>query len=190
MTDTQINDAILKGGKAEKDAIAYIYQDEDYRTNTQIIARNHRRLRLTEWMDVFNESIIQLVKSLKKGNYKGDRPLLDYFKGICRNICAEFYRKENRDQQRLDPRDIPMEDLRTPYLIAVEEDFKAIMRKAFAELSEMCRQILTLRMKGISMREIAKILGLSNERTAITYAARCRNRLRDILEKTPFFNQR
>ncbi len=188
MTDAQIIDAIVNQDEmVEKEAIAFLYKNEHYRTITQKIARNHRALRLYTWEDVYNESIIQLIKSIKKGNFKGDRSLLDYFKGICRNICSEFYRKENKDQQRLDPKDIPTEDLRTPFSIALEEDLKRIMREAFAKLSKRCQEILTLRMKGFSMREIAKMLGLSNERTAITYAARCRYQLRDFLGGTDFF---
>ncbi len=190
MTDAQIVDAIVnQGGNEERKAIAFLYQNEHYKTSTQKIAHSHRRLRLHTWEDVFSQSIIQLVKSIKKGNYKGDRSLLEYFKGICRNVCSEFYRKENRDRDRIDPRDIPIEDLRTPYLITVEEEFKQILREAFAKLTERCQNILSLRMKDFSMKEIAESVGLRNERTAIVYAFRCRQQLRDILESTPFFNQ-
>lgn len=177
MTDEEIISSILIGGKQEDMALAFIYNNETYRSNAKKIYNSYKNIKLKTWLDIFHDSIIQLVKSICMGKYLGDNAILVFFKGIYRNKCKEALRLSTgkRATLELPPQDIA--DLQSPLDIILSEGLKELLREVIARLDTKCKDLLTLWSERYSMKEITQQMKLSSERIAITYNARCKKRL-------------
>ena len=90
MQDKDLLTAILSGGAAEDKALDFIYNGADYRNDAQKIYATFDNIKLKTWLDIFHDTIIQLVKSIRMGKYQGDSPILVYFMGLS------FYQYLNR----------------------------------------------------------------------------------------------
>ncbi len=189
MTDDQIIEGIRTGEAAQHAAVEYIYKDKKYRKCAENVVRNYPGLRLEDWEGVFHESIVQLLKSVKKGKFDGSKALVKYFDGICRNVCRKFYRDGNKDRNNEDKLQIEEVDYETPFDLLVDDEIGAILDEAFEQLSEQCRKILKLWALRYKMTEIAELCGLKNQRNAITYRSRCMQRLKNIMKNDPRINQ-
>lgn len=177
MKDQELITAILKGGKQEDKALNYIYNETSYRQGAKKVFNTFNNIKLKTWLDVFHDSIIQLVKSICLGKYNKENSLLVYFLGIYRNKCREALRLSTgkRAVVEIPPQDIA--DLQSPLDIILGDGLKDLLRNVIQRLDTKCQELLTLWSERYSMKEITQQMKLSNERIAITYNARCKKRL-------------
>lgn len=177
MSDDELISAILTGGKEEDKALDFIYNATTYRQGAQKIFNTFNNIKLKTWLDVFHDSIIQLVKSICLGKYHKENSILVYFLGIYRNKCREALRMTSghRATVEIPPQDIA--DLQSPLDQILDQGLKDLLRAVILRLDTKCQELLTLWSERYSMKEITKQMQLSNERIAITYNARCKKRL-------------
>lgn len=177
MKDTDILKAILQGGTAEDKALDFIYNAAAYRDGAKKIYHTFSNIKLKTWLDIFHDTIIQLVKSIRLGKYNQENSVLVYFLGIYRNKCREALRQTTglRATLEIPPEDIT--DLQSPIDTLLSEGLKDLLRQTMQRLDEKCRNLLTLWSEKYSMKEITQQMKLTNERMAITYNARCKKKL-------------
>lgn len=177
MTDQELITAILQGGKEEDKALNFIYNADAYRQGAKKVFNTFNNIKLKTWLDVYHDSIIQLVKSICLGKYNKENSLLVYFLGIYRNKCREALRLSTgkRAVVELPPQDIA--DLHSPLDIMLGDGLKDLLRDIIQRLDDKCQELLTLWSERYTMKEITQQMKLSNERIAITYNARCKKRL-------------
>ncbi len=177
MKDTDILKAILQGGTAEDKALDFIYNAATYRDGAKKIYHTFSNIKLKTWLDVFHDTIIQLVKSIRQGKYNQENKVLVYFLGIYRNKCREALRQTTglRATLEIPPEDLT--DLQSPIDTLLNEGLKDLLRQTMQRLDEKCRNLLTLWSEKYSMKEITQQMKLTNERMAITYNARCKKKL-------------
>ena len=177
MNDKELLAAIIQGSKLEDKALDFIYNATDYREGAKKIFNTFRNIKLKTWLDIFHDSIIQLIKSICLGKYNQENSLLVYFLGIYRNKCRESLRLTtgNRATIELPPHDVT--DLQSPLDIILGEGLKDLLRAVMHRLDATCQELLTLWSERYSMKEITEKMKLSNQRIAITYNARCKKKL-------------
>lgn len=177
MNDTDIIKAILKGGIEEDKALDFIYNSTVYRDGSKKVYHTFSNIKLKTWLDVFHDTIIQLVKSIRQGKYNQENKVLVYFLGIYRNKCREALRQTTglRATLEIPPEDIT--DLQSPIDTLLSDGLKDLLRQTMQRLDKKCRNLLTLWSEKYSMKEITQQMKLTNERMAITYNARCKKKL-------------
>ena len=187
MSDTEIIQAILNGGEKESNAFQYLYYDQKFRSKAEKTVRKYQKLRLEKWEDIFHDGLIKLATNIKLGKYRSDSEMVNYFGGICKNLCREKIRKENKEAEfpelGLPPEKV--EDLQTPLDLMYSEDLKNTLRDAIQQTGDNCREILKNWALSFSSVEIAEKQGLKNEQTARTYVNRCKTKLREYLRNNP-----
>ncbi len=177
MSDTELLKAILEGGIAEDKALDFIYNSPVYRNGAQKIYRTFSNIKLKTWLDIFHDTIIQLIKSIRLGKYKQENKILIYFLGIYRHKCREALRQTTgiRATIEIPPEDLT--DLQSPIDFILNDGLKDLLRQTMQRLDDKCRNLLTLWSQKYSMKEITQQMKLTNERMAITYNARCKKKL-------------
>ena len=185
MQDKDLLTAILSGGAAEDKALDFIYNGADYRNDAQKIYATFDNIKLKTWLDIFHDTIIQLVKSIRMGKYQGDSPILVYFMGIYRNKCREALRQTTGVRATLEIPAQDIADLQSPLDFILNDGLKALLRKIIQRLDDKCKELLTLWSQKYSMKEISEQMQLSNQRIAITYNARCKKKLIKLIGEDP-----
>lgn len=177
MSDTELLKAILEGGIAEDKALDFIYNATEYRDGAKKVYRTFSNIKLKTWLDIFHDTIIQLIKSIRLGKYKQENKILVYFLGIYRHKCREALRQTTgiRATIEIPPEDLT--DLQSPIDFILNDGLKDLLRQTMQRLDDKCRNLLTLWSEKYSMKEITQQMKLTNERMAITYNARCKKKL-------------
>jgi len=129
MSDKDILEAILKGGTTEDKALDFIYNSPAYRDGAKKIYQTFSNIKLKTWLDVFHDTIIQLVKSIQLGKYNQENKILVYFLGIYRNKCREALRQTTgiRATLEIPPEDIT--DIQSPIDTLLNEGLKDLLRQ-------------------------------------------------------------
>ena len=189
MTDKELTNAILKSDKEEDKALSFIYNHKEYRQGAQKVFNSFKNIKIKTWLDIFHDSIIQLIKSIHQGKYNQESSLMIYFFGIYRNKCREALRLSTGKKAvvELPPNDIA--DLQSPLDVIFGDDLKILLRNTLDKLDEKCKQLLTLWADNHSMKEITEQMALSSNRIAITYNARCKKRLIKLIAADPAIEQ-
>ena len=185
MQDKDLLTAILAGGIAEDKALDFIYNTALYRTGAQKIYATFDNIKLKTWLDIFHDTIIQLVKSIRMGKYQGDSPVLVYFMGIYRNKCREALRQTTGLRTTLEIPAQDIADLQSPLDLILSDGLKTLLRQVIQRLDDKCQKLLTLWSQKYSMNEIAEQMKLSNQRIAITYNTRCKKKLVKLIGDNP-----
>ena len=185
MSDKELLTAILAGGAAEDKALDFIYNATTYRNGAKKIYATFDNIKLKTWLDIFHDTIIQLVKSIRMGKYQGDSPVLVYFMGIYRNKCREALRQTTGLRTTLEIPAQDIADLQSPLDLILSDGLKTLLRQVIQRLDDKCQKLLTLWSQKYSMNEIAEQMKLSNQRIAITYNARCKKKLVKLIGDNP-----
>ena len=191
MTDDQILNLLQSGGAKQDKAISHLFHHRGLRSAVQRMVRSDSRLQPTDWEDIFQEGLIQLVKNVVLGKFRGESSIESYLAGICRYKCQEWGRKTARIQP-VDPLDWPQESDEsggTALDDLLNEELKGILQSVLEQLSAQCRKVLRWWSADASMQEIAGQLELKSERVAINTKARCKKQLIEYLNRHPRLQQ-
>ena len=117
--------------------------------------------------DIFQETFIKVIKTLKRGVYNEEGKFLPWVMRISHNLVIDFFRKNNR---------IPTFDNNDEFDIfqligdgnpsaehrMIEEQVVQDLQKLIVELPEDQKDVLTMRLyKDMSFKEIAESTGVS-----------------------------
>lgn len=117
--------------------------------------------------DIFQETFIKIIHTLKNGNYNEEGKFLPWAARVARNLCIDYIRKMKRD---VTITDTAGNDLFSYLSIAEEPKEDAIIRHQSEQnvrdlirlLPEEQRQVLIMRHWGnMSFKEIADATGVS-----------------------------
>jgi RNA polymerase sigma-70 factor (ECF subfamily) len=117
--------------------------------------------------DIFQETFIKIIHTLKNGNYNEEGKFLPWAARVARNLCIDYMRKMKRD---VTITDTAGNDLFSYLSIAEEPKEDAIIRHQSEQnvrdlirlLPEEQRQVLIMRHWGnMSFKEIADATGVS-----------------------------
>jgi RNA polymerase sigma-70 factor (ECF subfamily) len=117
--------------------------------------------------DIFQDTFIKVIKTLKKGNYNEEGKFLPWIMRIAHNLIIDYFRKNNRlpNFKNSDEFDIfsiiSDESLNAEKQIIQEQIFDDV-RELINELPEEQKEVLIMRMyRDMSFKEISDNTGVS-----------------------------
>jgi len=161
ITDSTLVSDYIKGNEA---ALAVLINRHQQRLFSFIYSKVHDR-DITE--DVFQDTFIKVIKTLKKGNYNEEGKFLPWVMRIAHNLVIDHFRKTNRmpSFKNTDEFDI-FSVLGDGNLNAekqiIQEQIHSDVRELVSELPEEQKEVLVMRMyKDMSFKEISENTGVS-----------------------------
>ena len=117
--------------------------------------------------DIFQETFIKVIKTLKKGLYNEEGKFLPWVMRISHNLIIDYFRKNKRlpmfdNCESFDIFSILKDDIPNAENIMIDNQIKKDLVKIISELPKDQKNVLMMRLyKNMSFKEIADISGVS-----------------------------
>ena len=117
--------------------------------------------------DIFQETFIKVVKTLKRGLYNEEGKFLPWVMRISHNLIIDYFRKNKRlplfdNCESFDIFSILKDDLPNAENTMIDKQIKKDLVKIISELPKDQKNIIMMRLyKNMSFKEIADISGVS-----------------------------
>ena len=117
--------------------------------------------------DIFQDTFIKVIKTLKKGNYNEEGKFLPWVMRIAHNLIIDYFRKNNRmpnfkNSDEFDIFSIISDDSLNVEKQIIQEQIFDDVRELINELPEEQKEVLIMRMyKDMSFKEISDNTGVS-----------------------------
>lgn len=138
--------------------------------------------------DIFQDTFIKVIKTLKKGNYNEEGKFLPWIMRIAYNLIIDYFRKNNRmpnfkNSDEFDIFSIISDDSLNAEKQIIQEQIFDDVRELINELPEEQKEVLIMRMyKDMSFKEISDNTGVSIN-TALGRMRYALINLRKLIEK-------
>ena len=138
--------------------------------------------------DIFQDTFIKVIRTLKKGNYNEEGKFLPWVVRISHNLIIDHFRKSNRmpkfrNTDEFDIFSILGDDVLNAEKKIIKEQIHADVRELINELPEEQKQVLVMRMyNDMSFNEISENTGVSIN-TALGRMRYALINLRKLIEK-------
>ena len=117
--------------------------------------------------DIFQDTFIKVIKTLKRGVYNEEGKFLPWVMLIAHNLFIDFFRKSNRisvfeNRDEFDIFQLISDDMPNMEGEMIDRQVVNDLQKLIVELPEDQKEVLTMRMyKDMSFKEIAESTGVS-----------------------------
>ena len=112
--------------------------------------------------DVFQDAVVVLFKRLKEPDFTINSSFSNYLYGICKFIWLRQLKKKHRTEVTLSNESALKGELSIENEL-FETEQRKFYRAHFLQLGEDCQKVLQLFFNGLSLREIAKKTGYTND---------------------------
>jgi len=136
---------------------------------------------IQDFEEIASDALLELASAVQKGKFRFESSLNSYFTSIGKNIWrTRLRRAKSIHTQDIDNETIRIEpsiekDIETEYL-------REIIRSSYAQITDNCRQIITMRFnKEMGTEAIATSLKMKTQ-SVKNQLSRCRSKLRDIIK--------
>lgn len=162
-TDSQVIEAIRKGGKPSEKVIAFLYRKYREDLVQYIVSRNGTT---NEALDIFQDTIVTLVVSIEQGKFQAKSTIKTYLYSIGKRLWYRRFHKNVRDENYKNGQNGNQLDEHDPESLLLSKDQKQIVEQTLNQLKPKSREVLELWIQNYSMREIAEKMGFKNEQVA------------------------
>ena len=117
--------------------------------------------------DIFQDTFIKVIKTLKRGVYNEEGKFLPWVMRIAHNLVIDFFRKSNRisvfeNRDEFDIFQLISDDMPNMEGEMIDRQVVNDLQKLIVELPDDQKEVLTMRMyKDMSFKEIAESTGVS-----------------------------
>ena len=138
--------------------------------------------------DIFQDTFIKVIRTLKKGNYNEEGKFLPWVVRISHNLIIDHFRKSNRmpkfrNTDEFDIFSVLGDDVLNAEKKIIKEQIHADVRELINELPEEQKEVLVMRIyNDMSFNEISEITGVSIN-TALGRMRYALINLRKLIEK-------
>lgn len=181
-TDSELLEAIRKGGRSCDDAMEFLYREYVDQVIAFITQRSGSQ---EEAKDVFQDAVISLLVSIRQGKFEGKSSLKTYLYAISKNL---WYRRFNRSLRSDDYKasNVPDDlDEVTPDEVLMTSNQRRHIGDVLDQLKDKCREVLILWAQKYSMKEIAEQLGYANDQVIRNKKNHCLNELKKLVKDNP-----
>ncbi|WP_373943533.1 RNA polymerase sigma factor [Polaribacter sejongensis] len=160
-TDSTLVSDYIKGNEA---ALAVLIKRHQQRLFSFIYSKVHDR-DITE--DVFQDTFIKVIRTLKKGNYNEEGKFLPWVMRIAHNLVIDYFRKTNRmpsfkNTNEFDIFSVLGDGNLNAEKQIIKDQIHTDVRELINELPEEQKEVLVMRMyKDMSFKEISENTGVS-----------------------------
>jgi RNA polymerase sigma-70 factor (ECF subfamily) len=161
ITDSTLVSNYIKGNEA---ALAVLIKRHQQRLFSFIYSKVHDR-DITE--DVFQDTFIKVIRTLKKGNYNEEGKFLPWVMRIAHNLVIDHFRKTNRmpsfkNTDEFDIFSVLGDGSLNAEKQIIKDQIHDDVRELINELPEEQKEVLVMRMyKDMSFKEISENTGVS-----------------------------
>ena len=117
--------------------------------------------------DIFQETFIKVIKTLKRGLYNEEGKFLPWVMRIAHNLVIDFFRKNNRiptfdNSEEFDIFQLIGDGNPSAEKAMIEEQVVEDLQNLILQLPDVQKEVLTMRLyKDMSFKEIAESTGVS-----------------------------
>ncbi|QXP69614.1 sigma-70 family RNA polymerase sigma factor [Polaribacter sp. R2A056_3_33] len=160
-TDSTLVSDYIKGNEA---ALAVLIKRHQQRLFSFIYSKVHDR-DITE--DIFQDTFIKVIRTLKKGNYNEEGKFLPWVMRIAHNLVIDHFRKTNRmpsfkNTNEFDIFSVLGDGNLNAEKQIIKDQIHTDVRELINELPEEQKEVLVMRMyKDMSFKEISENTGVS-----------------------------
>lgn len=143
---------------------------------------NRYKLENEKALDIYQDSIIALIENCKAGKLDNlQASIKTYHIGICKIMIFNYYKQKHIQLETYDlPAEIPEEHILVHEELTVHE---VILKKAFKNLGEQCRKILTLfYYQEQKLDDIMNTLHYDNKDVLKSQKSRCLSHLKKMMQ--------
>jgi RNA polymerase sigma factor (sigma-70 family) len=197
-TDEELLTAIQGGDLNERNAaFKQLYMDQTINFKVKDYTSMYGRASV-DADDILQEGIILLDDLIRSGKFQAKSKVSTYLIGICRNIARAGRKKASRvvlrDQwnpnEEKDLAESPEELVIVEEKSDQEQQRDDILQQLLSQLTDKCKKVLNLYyFLSYNMAQIAESQGLKNAHQAKKAAQRCRDSLRNKIQKQPSLSQ-
>jgi RNA polymerase sigma factor (sigma-70 family) len=146
---------------------------------SKVIKRRGHYLPHDERGDVIQETVLDLVRSVKGRSFEGDEEFQGFARMVAHRRCVDWTRQAMR-RARIEP---PIKQLVLPENNLEQRERRALALDVFSKLKKPCRELLALRIgRGLSYAQISELINRS-EGALRTQSYYCLNQARTILNR-------
>lgn len=177
LKDQQILEFIYKG--LDNQALAVIYKSSLPKIRRYIVSNNGTE---DDVKDIFQDTIVIFYRQIKTGKFNEGADIDGFLFTIARNLYINHVKRYSSRNVKIGvwEEEDSTDDL-LQQIIGKEKDL--LINKLFSELGKTCNEVLKLSVfNNSSMKEIAQIMGFSNENVAKTKSYKCRQRLSELVK--------
>ena len=182
LSDKKIITAVRGDALSREAALEHLFKDEYLRRAvTQHVVSQGGSYH--DAQDIFQDTLVLFDRNIRQGRFEERSSIRTYFIGI-----AKWHWFNTRQKKQPTVELMPShydEAVESPEAHFFNEEKKAILEQALAQLSERCRELLKYYRLDYSLKEMAEIFGFSSPEMAKKEAYRCRERLRTVFIKNP-----
>ena len=186
LSDNDIVDYILKGGKWREKAIKSLFSDEKYYRQLAVYIKNDQG-NDQDTEDIWINGILQTEEDIRSGKFKRLGSVRNYLLQTCKFLWNNARKKVSRKRELLSgelPTDTPNED--NPEKTTEQNDQNLhLIETLKKEIGNDCTEILILWKSEYSMQEIAEIMNLDDAEQAKSRRYRCFEKIMKKLENDP-----
>ncbi|MGJ8759812.1 MAG: RNA polymerase sigma factor [Polaribacter sp.] len=160
-TDSTLVSDYIKGNEA---ALAVLIKRHQQRLFSFVYSKVHDR-DITE--DIFQDTFIKVIRTLKKGNYNEEGKFLPWVMRIAHNLVIDHFRKTNRmpsfkNTNEFDIFSVLGDGNLNAEKQIIKDQIHTDVRELINELPEEQKEVLVMRMyKDMSFKEISENTGVS-----------------------------
>jgi len=184
--DDALITAIQTGGAAREEALRQLYLRPGLRETVIRHVLDHGGA-FDDARDVFQDTLVLFDRNLREGRYEGRSALSTYFVAIAKWHWLTLRRQKGRygnlEEHHYEG------TVESPEADALRGEERTLLAEALTQIGERCKGLLRLYQLDYSMEEIANTMGYSGADVAKKEAYRCRMKLREILEKNPYWKR-
>ncbi len=196
-TNDEIRDALQSSDANRRNrAFKSLYMSQKVNATVRDWAQFYN-LRSMTTDDVLQEAIIKLDEMIRTGKFRFEAQVSTFLLGICKNVIRDSVKKVQRVVFKEEIRDADLADAEhMADSILIEEATEATERRddaltgSMRELGEGCEEALKLyyveKMSMAQLAETAEKSSLSSADQAKKKVHRCRERLREAIQKNPY----
>lgn len=134
--------------------------------------------------DIFQDAVLSFYRQVKLGRYEHRTEIDGFIYAVSRNLWINRVKIKNRSSALDDNYEAASDENLEQSLFDKERQQK--LQDALNKLGDRCRELLiNTTYKGHSMKEIVEIMGFKNENAAKTRHYKCKQRLGEIVRKSP-----
>ncbi|HZH68240.1 MAG TPA: sigma-70 family RNA polymerase sigma factor, partial [Chitinophagales bacterium] len=161
ITDQELVKQYMEGDIESLNILIHKHKDRVYTSILFLVKDNY----LAE--DIFQDTFIKVIDSLKAGNYKEEGKFLPWVLRISHNLCIDYFRKLKRKPIIVDSEGNEIIETLGYSETSLEKNQlkkkdELSIRKLIKQLSMEQREVLVLRLYAeLSFKEIAELTGVS-----------------------------
>jgi RNA polymerase sigma-70 factor (ECF subfamily) len=161
-TDAQLVSDYIQGNEKSLESLIYKHKSKIYNfIFSKVFDRDNAE-------DIFQETFIKVIKTLKNGTYKEEGKFLSWVMRISHNLIIDFFRKSNRipkfesSSEDYDIFHFIKDSSPNAENILINQQIVNDLQKLILELPEDQKEVLNMRLyKDMSFKEISESTGVS-----------------------------